>query len=79
MAVGESVLELGLKPFVSRNGQIGARGMGDHKVPSLVEDIENRTLVMWARDIGREEVARQCIVPELSERVADGPRIFASD
>ena len=53
--------------------------MGDHQVPSIIDDIEHTTLVVRSFLIGREKIARHSVVSSCDERIPNRTRILASD
>jgi hypothetical protein len=62
-----------------RYGQIGARGMGNHKVPTLVDDTKDILFEMGARRLSGQQVAGDRLVAPGEERIAHHTRVLTSN
>jgi hypothetical protein len=58
------------KVFGAADSYVSARRVGDHQVPTVVDDVEHITLVVWPRRICRQQIAGHCVVPALEKSVA---------
>ena len=56
--------------FGAADSYISARRVGDHQVPTVVDDVKDITLVVWPRRICRQQIAGHCVVPALEKSVA---------
>ena len=72
-------LPLVLEPPGATDGQMGARGMGNHEIPAIAEDVRDVTLMVGTGAVGREEITAHGVMAKGKKGIPDSAGILAGN